>query len=213
MPAEPAVTRYMAGGSTRRELHAQPLTMLVLDKLTNAIQKRASLATVTALGALYALFAGALNFWGAELERRCGGPVLDLRRSFTAEEAYAVLGAYGPDGRRLYFALELVDVVYPLVYTAFFALAIAYVLKRSLPPASALHKLALLPLSSVVADYLENVGILTMCATYPEPWPRLGDAAGVFNAIKWLTAAACIAVTVLGLVGWLIKTLLRFRRA
>ena len=185
----------------------------MLDKLTNAIQTRARLATVTAFGALYALFAAALNYCGAELDRRGGGPVLDLRHSFTAEEAHAVLGAYGPDGRRLYFLLELVDLIYPLVYTAFFALIIAYVLKRSLPPTSALQRLVLLPLAAVIADYLENIGLLMMCATYPERWPRLGDAAGIFNATKWLIAAACIAVAALGILGCLIKALLRFRRA
>ena len=185
----------------------------MIDKLYRALEARASGRNILVAGVVYLALATILNMGGAELDRLAGGPVLDLRHYFTADEAYTVLGLYGAEGRKLYLRLELVDLVYPLAYGSLFALGMTFLFKRLLAPSSGLHRLSLLPAATVVMDYLENIGIITMCATYPERWPTLGAAAGIFNLAKGLLAAACIALTAAGLVGWLAKSLSRLKRA
>jgi hypothetical protein len=179
----------------------------MMRKLHSALQASANERTIGAAIFIYAMFAAILNVGGADLERRAGGPVLDLRQFFTAEEAYAVLTAYGEEGRSLYLKLELVDLVYPIAYSVLFALILSYLLKRALPAESALQRLSLLPFAALGMDYFENAGLITMCATYPERWPRLGAAAGIFNAGKWLLVASCLLLIMGGVIGWTVRSL------
>lgn len=188
--------------------------MRLIDRLTCALEALAKGKNIAITGALYAVFALILSLGGAQIEEIAGsGSILDLRKYFTEAEAYAVLGRYGDEGRSLYLRLELVDLIYPLTYGAFFALVLAYVLPRAFSPTSMIRRLALLPALSVGMDYLENAGLITMAATYPERWPRFGTAAGLFNAAKWTLAAMCITIAAMGLLCWLVQTLRRRREA
>jgi hypothetical protein len=188
--------------------------MRMTDKLICSLENLAKGRNIAIAGAAYAACATALNLGGARIEEIAGsGSILDLRQYFTEEEAFAVLTRYGEEGRRLYVRLELVDLIYPLTYGVLLSLVLAYLLPRVFSPTSPVRKLALLPAMAVCMDYFENAGLITMAATYPERWPRLGTAAGLFNAAKWTLVATCLALTAMGLLGWVVQTVRRRREA
>lgn len=186
----------------------------MIDELIRRLEAIAKGKTIAVAAAAYAAFVLILNVGGAKLEEIAGSnAVLDLRQHFTEEEAFALFTKYGEEGRRLYFRLELVDILYPLAYGAFLALCLAYLLPRVFSPPSAVRRLALLPALAVLMDYAENVGLITMVTTYPERWPRLGTAAGIFNVVKWSLVGVCVALAVTSLLGWGLKMLRRRREA
>jgi len=188
--------------------------MRVIDKLVGSLEALAKGKNIAIAGAAYAALAMILSRGGARLEEIAGsGCILDLRKHFTEAEAFAVLSQYGDEGRRLYIRLALVDTIYPLAYGALFSLVLAFLLPRAFSPTSPLRKLALLPALAVGMDYLENAGLITMTVTFPERWPRLGMAAGLFNAAKWTIVATCFALAAAGLLGWGVQTLRRRREA
>jgi hypothetical protein len=186
----------------------------MIDKLICSLENLARGKNIAIAGVVYAAFATVLNLGGAKIEEIAGsGSILDLRQYFTEAEAFAVLTRYGEEGRRLYVRLELVDLIYPLAYGTLFALILAYLLPRAFAASSAMRKLALLPALAVCMDYFENAGLITMASTYPERWPSLGTATGLFNAAKWMVMATCILLTVTGLLSWAVHSLRRRREA
>jgi hypothetical protein len=188
--------------------------MRVIDRLVGTLEALAKGKNIAIAGALYATFAMILTVGGAKIENVAGsGSILDLRHHFTEDEAFAVLSRYGDEERRLYVRLEIVDFLNPLAYGALFALVLAYLLPRAFSATSPMRRLALLPALAVLMDFLENAGLMTMAATYPERWPRLGTAAGLFNAAKWSLVATCIGLAATGLLGWVVQTLRRRREA
>jgi hypothetical protein len=185
----------------------------MIEKLSNAIQAKASGKNIAVAIAVYGVFAAALKVAGDAIELRSGGnSVLDLQHYFTAERAYALLDSYGEEGRRIYAYAELVDLVYPLAYATMFALVIAFTWKRILPPGSRLLRLCVLPVAAACVDYLENIGIFTLLATYPARLYGVATATGVFNACKWALAVCSIALAAAGVLGWIAKALIGQRR-
>ncbi|MCK6588051.1 MAG: hypothetical protein HUU21_27930 [Polyangiaceae bacterium] len=186
----------------------------MLDKLVCMLEASARGRNIAITGGFYAIFVMILQVGGSKIEEVAGSDaILDLRKHFTEAEAYAVLSRYGDQGRSLYIRLEFVDFFYPLAYGTLIALVLAFVLSRAFSPASSIRRLALLPVAAVGLDYLENIGLITMAATFPERWPRLGTVTGLFNAAKWIVVAMCLAVAVMGLFFWLVQTIRRRREA
>jgi hypothetical protein len=129
-----------------------------------------------------------------------GGRPLDLRFGYSPEEAYAVMRAYGPEGRRAYMWIELTaDVVYPAAYTLFLALCLTYLAERAGPASGLTRRATLLPFAVLAADYAENAAIVTMLARYPERADSIARVGGVITAIKWLLFVATFAALAAGL--------------
>ncbi len=136
------------------------------------------------------------------------GP-LDSRYFYTASEAYAALNAYGPAGRDFDLGSELtVDLVYPIIYSLFFSLATLYFLGRTARAHGALARLALLPFVALVADYLENAGLIALLLAYPQQLPALAAATGILTTTKW----ALQGLSLLLLVASAIRALLARQR-
>src|SRR5690606_33470757 len=121
---------------------------------------------------------------------------------YTAAEAYAAVAAYGDAGRELYMWVELTaDVIYPLVYSLFFGLTIAYSFQRLLPAHHPFQHLAVVPIAAALLDFAENACIVTMLLNYPQQFMWVGTLAGVLTVIKWIVAILALAAMVIGLIG------------
>ena len=164
---------------------------------------RAWVAAVT----LFGLFAGVLfgsnaPFSVPRVEAACGQPPPDTRFTSSAADVNGFLQACGAVGRDAYRALQVADLVYPLVFGLFLATSMALVLVHLAPGRRSLLALAALPLVGSAFDYLENVFAWVALAAFPEPSATdslLGLASAAKTATFWV-AGVLLIVALGGLV-------------
>jgi len=100
-----------------------------------------------------------------------GGGVqpLDTRFSYTTAEVSDTFQKLGSEGRAIYESVVgRIDMIYPLVYGALFILVLAYLLRKTADRTSGFILLALIPLSGVTFDYLENLNTLKLLHQFPD---------------------------------------------
>ncbi len=127
------------------------------------------------------------------------GPI-DLQLFYTPEKVYSMVAAYGSTGRASYRVTELTaDIVYPIVYTLFFALLITWLFQRGFAADSRMQKMNVVPLGGWLFDLLENLCIITMLSIHPSTPAILAWVATLFTLVKWLFAGATIILILIGL--------------
>lgn len=171
----------------------------MLDRIERLISSRASGKAIFIAFLFFAAVATVLNRASHALEPKAGGaPVPDLHLAISEAEAHRIFGLYGEEGRRFYFRVILfADTAYPLAYTCVLALLIAYLGRRAISLQSPLRYLCLMPFVAMIADYGENIGLLTMCFHYPERWPILGMITLICNSLKWTFVGASVFVSLI----------------
>ena len=91
----------------------------------------------------------------------------------------------GENGREIYLTNQLpVDMIYPLLFGLTYSLLLAYFLKKLNKLKSPFTYLCLLPIIAGIADYLENIGIITMLNSYPDLTETTVNATNTFSVIK-----------------------------
>lgn len=114
-----------------------------------------------------------------------GQPILDLDPSFSADEAYRRLAAFGVEGRAMYRQTLLTsDIVFPLSLLAFFHLFARRAAEQLSPPRWIRIPLLAIPFAYFLADLAENAGIFAMLAYYPDRLDPIGGNLGVVTAFK-----------------------------
>ncbi len=117
---------------------------------------------------------------------------LDLRISYSPDEAYTLLEKYNQTERRNYFVGALtIDLIYPVIYTLFLCFTI-FLLHKNI-------KLAQFPIFILISDYIENFGIVIMIFYYPNKLTNIALATSLFTSIKWFFVFVSIAVIIYGL--------------
>jgi hypothetical protein len=143
------------------------------------------------------------------MARVSGQSYLDMQGFYTAEGAYRLLQAFGPEGRRLQLRMLLtIDVALPLLAAAAGAAAITFLGRRAHLPRAWLRRLLVLPLAALAADALENAAVAGLVLAYPRRLGALASAAGVLTAGKTVLylATALAALILAALAGvWLAR--------
>lgn len=122
----------------------------------------------------------------------------DTSLYYTASDLYRFAEAYGATGRAAYIRARFTfDIIWPLVYLAFLATAISWLVKRAGLGLNVWGWLNLLPVAGVIFDYLENGAAALVMARYPQPTPAIDHLAGIFTLLKWAFIAASFTVTVI----------------
>ncbi len=187
---------------------------VIADTISSAIRKRSSgravLASFIAFAALAALINGR-PFGLAQLEAITGGAgILDMEFTYTPEQAYAMLAALGDAGRAFYLTSVVpLDLVFPLAYTLFYAVAITWLLARWLPAESTWMRLNLVPLVTGAADYCENAGVIAMLLAYPAELYGVAAFTAVVSPIKFTFIALSMLIIPGALAGWAASVLKR----
>ena len=177
----------------------------MIDKLSAFLVRQANGRNILIFLALFIVMNAVILPWGGgRIEAYSGGVgAIDLGFWQTPEQLFAMVAAYGEQGRSFYFIFQLIaDSAYPLIYGGLFALLITYLLRRSFPPESGVQKLHLIPAAVVIADFMENIGIMTLLATYPSQITAVAYFTAIFTLLKWLLFGATIAATLFALVMW-----------
>jgi hypothetical protein len=185
----------------------------MIDFLYRIVKKMSGFKWVVIFGVLF-MVAGYLNvgrpFGITQLEEITNGVGTLDEMFYNAESAYRVMDQQGEAGREFYRRLLLTtELVFPLVYRAFNVVFLSFIFGRWLLPESKFNQLCLLPLVGMVADYCENVLVLTMLFNYPERLYGVVAAASIVTAIKWLSNLTDWLLIIVGLFGLARKSLLR----
>ncbi len=126
---------------------------------------------------------------------------LDLRFSYSPDEAYEILSSYGEAGRRLSVRSHLTaDVLYPLLYGLTYSLALSYLARRLFGPEHPIGRLNLLPIAAMLADLAENTGIVVLSLRFPERLESLARLTSLLTSVKWLLAGGMLGLVAVGLV-------------
>ena len=104
------------------------------------------------------------------------------------------------DGRQYYMNRQIpVDMLYPLLFGLTYALLTAWVFMKLDAFARPFPYVAQLPLIAAIADYAENLGLMTILRNYPE-WPDwLSEMTSAFTRIKSASTTAYFVCLLLGL--------------
>lgn len=156
---------------------------------------------------------GVMPYMQSLMAKAAGQPVVPIDLSiptWTPEQGYHLIESYGEAGRSMYKVIDLTaDVVYPIVYGFAFALLLTFLARKIAPNNQWLPYLAFLPLLAVLFDYAENAAIIALLSAYPERLIGVAKLGGVFTLFKWVLAFAAIGGSLLGLILWGLKGLLR----
>lgn len=171
---------------------------------------RISPARVSGRGLLLPLAAFLLLFVATHLSALHGGPraltealhgapIFDQRPSFSPDEVYARIAAFGAEGRAAYRTLTFsADLLFPLVLFVFLVQLTRFVTERL--PALSPHvrgPLLLLPLAWLLSDLAENALIFHLLTRFPERHDALAARLGTLTDLKFTLLLASLAVPAL----------------
>lgn len=105
---------------------------------------------------------------------------LDFRAYHTAQDVLSVFTSYGEKGRSLYFAMTLIDMLFPAVLAIFFGTIWLRSKKYNGIPAVFL----VAPMGFVIFDWLENLINFRHLSSFPAINAQLGAIGGAMTAYK-----------------------------
>jgi len=116
----------------------------------------------------------------------------------------------GENGRLTYLTSQIpVDMIYPLLFGLSYCLLFGYFLKKLNKLNSPYGYLCLIPIIAGIADYLENIGIITMLKNYPELIERTVYTTNIFSVIKSVSTSLFFIALIVVLITLGIKVLKR----
>jgi hypothetical protein len=184
----------------------------MLRKILTFIQYKTSWLTILGLLAAAGLLMFIMNGTGLPfstptIEEHSGGvPILDMRMSYTPQEAYQLFSALGTAGRQADRTLHLFpDILFPICYALAFAFTGAWFLVRLLPLDHPLQWLSLTPLISGLADVLENLSLVVSSLAYPDRIYWLVRVASLLTRIKFGLMPVGVVLLIAMAVIWFIR--------
>ena len=150
---------------------------------------------------LLAAFAGFLIlFWftpvGVPTLKRMGGGQAppDLRFSYGPDATYRLLDVYGAPGIAHWRQLLLLDMIFPGVYAALFAI-LANDWANWVGASSVWRGVAVgAPLLAGASDYIENILLLGVLSALPRRTPGAVTTASLFTGTKFLSSHVTLAI-------------------
>ena len=115
----------------------------------------------------------------------------DLRLYYTSSELYALMSKYSQAGRFDYIKTRFtIDLLWPIIYVSFLAVAISYFYKYQLSSNAILKSrranLNLLPLAAGIFDLSENITVSINMYFYPMHVMGVDWIAGICTFLKWV---------------------------
>ena len=150
------------------------------------------------------IFFNAVVLPGQQAKMQAGsggtGPI-DLQIFYTPEKVYGMMEAYSPEVRTSYRLFEMTgDIIYPIVYTLFFSLAITWLFQRGFASTSRMQKYNVVPFGTWFFDLLENICIIAMLSIHPSTPSALAWISAVFTLVKWSFAGITVLLLLIGLI-------------
>ncbi len=116
----------------------------------------------------------------------------------------------GENGRLTYLTNQIpVDMIYPLLFGLSYCLLLGFFLKKLKKLNSPCVYLCVIPIIAGIADYLENIGIITMLKNYPELKETAVYTTNIFSVIKSISTSVFFIALIVILITFGIKVLNR----
>jgi hypothetical protein len=135
-----------------------------------------------------------------------GMELLDMMpMGYNSEYVNELFYNLGEKGREVYLYNQIpIDMIYPFLFGISYCLLIAYFLKKLNKLNSPFFYLCLLPIIAGTADYIENIGIITMLNSYPDISRIAMTTTNIFTILKSMVTtiyfmALIITMIVLGI--------------
>jgi hypothetical protein len=173
----------------------------MINNISRTLIRYANGRNILIFLALFIVMNAAILPWaGGRIDSYSGGVgPIDLQTSYTPAQVYAMVAAYGEQGRSFYILFELIgDSLYPLIYGGFFALLLTFLWQRALPANQAVQKINVLPVILILVDFVENAGIITLLATYPSQLTAVAQITSLFTSLKWILFGTSIVAILAG---------------
>ena len=120
-----------------------------------------------------------------------------------------LFSALGDNGRETYLTNQIpVDMIYPLLFGLTYSFLLAYFLKKINKLKTPFIYLCLLPIIAGIADYFENIGIITMLNSYPDITETIVNTTSTFSVIKSSSTSLFFIVIIIILILFL-KSLIK----
>ena len=117
-----------------------------------------------------------------------------------------LFSSLGDIGRETYLTSQIpIDMLYPLLFGISYCLLMAYFLKKINKLNTPFKYLCILPIIAAIADYLENIGIISMLNSYPNFTETTVNTTSVFSVIKSVSTSVYFIALVVILILVLIK--------
>jgi len=108
--------------------------------------------------------------------------LLDTMFSYSNEQAYEQIRAYGKNGRTVCVLSTLIlDSLFPLLYGAFMSLILVFLFQKT-----KYRALIVIPLLVIFVDYIENTHIAFLLINFPEQLPNITYWCSFTTIIKWI---------------------------
>lgn len=178
----------------------------MLNMLYDMVKRHASPKAIGVTLACFVVSLALINgkpFGMAQLKAMTGGVgILDMEMGYSPQKAYDHLAALGEAGRA--FNLHYIvpqDFIFPAIYSIFYVITTTFLFRKLFAEHSALQKISLLTLLGGLADYCENLCIVTMLLRYPAQHATLANVANVFTLIKFGGSGLAYLLLLAGLTG------------
>ena len=134
-----------------------------------------------------------------------GMKLLDMMpQGYDSEYVNELFSKLGKEGRDVYLFNQIpVDMIYPFLFGITYSLLVAYFLKKLDKLNTPYIFLCLIPIIAGIADYLENIGIVTMLNEYPDLSVEHIRTTNIFSIIKSVSTTLffIVLIVVIILVG------------
>jgi len=164
-----------------------------LDQLSQLIKpKHALFSAVVFIGFMIFVLPGEAVALANQTTSRLSA---DTSFTYSPQQLYAIAESYGPAGRDYYILSRLrFDIVWPLAYGSFFvsAIAVSFRQKKGL--------LLVLPMLSVLFDFLENLFVSVVFAAYPVELDLFAWLAAGSTLLKWTLLMGSVLLLLYGIV-------------
>lgn len=127
---------------------------------------------------------------------------------YSSEYIKTLFSNLGEAGRSIYLYEQIpVDMIYPGLFAISYCLLMAFFLQKFQKLDTGYFYLTLLPIVAGIADYMENIGIITMLNNYPDVSPLSMSFTNIFTITKSMVTAIYFVALIIILVIFGIKTL------
>lgn len=125
--------------------------------------------------------------------------VIDLTFGFNPQKMLSMVADYGNAGREYYANTEMTtDVLYPIVYTLLFCIILTLLFRnKTYKPFSFIN---LLPLGALIFDLLENITIVTLLKSFPNPSEIVAILCEIIKMLKWIASGLVLIFIFYGLI-------------